>query len=172
MAQYKEKGKEDLGQASTDGCAQGARAWSVLKKHKPVSSALLRPAGGLVKGGGTTNYKNRAKHGGWTRLDSPSSLLMPGNHAPGKHDRGRKAAPAVAPTAGLVRADAGGPAGPQRGPRVVPRGHLERVRTRPPLPPFPSPSFLVREGFLQNSGLSLARCIKRVKKRAPNPLEA
>lgn len=85
--------------------------------------------GGLIQGGGTMSCKNRAKYRRWTRLDSLSSLHLPGNRSPGSHDRSGKAAPSIAPTTGLVRADTGGSAHPRRGPCMVPRCHLERVRT-------------------------------------------
>lgn len=62
---------------------------------------------------------------------SPSSCSQV-TSSPGSHDRGQKAAPASAPTTGLVRADTGGTAGPRRGPYMVPRCHLERVRTHTP----------------------------------------
>lgn len=87
--------------------------------------------------------KNRAKYRRWTRLDSLSSLLLPGNRSPESHDRGRKTSPTTAPSTGLVCAYAGGSALPRRGPCMVPRCHLERVRNHTHLPPGPSPSFLV-----------------------------
>lgn len=87
------------------------------------------PLGGLTPGGGTMSCKNRAKYRRWTRLDSLSSLLLPGNRSPESHDRGRKTSPTTAPSTGLVCADAGGSALPRRDPCVVPRCHLEKVRT-------------------------------------------
>lgn len=97
--------------------------------------------GGLLQRGGTMSCKNPIKLGSGPGLTlSPPFCPQVPPSPSGSHDRGRKAAPAAAPTPGLVRADTGGPAGPRRSPFVVPWCHLQTVRTLPHFPPCLSPS--------------------------------